>query len=401
MQLLSLPIRYRDETLYSVVARIRLKNAAKDDRDACRCLFGHSRNTRVSDFPVDLKYFCDVTKGIFGTAEEVLTEMTLYGFFDSVGSHPWKEGSANLPMASAGHGLATLSNGSANNWRACSQCIASDMAHYGTSYWRRGHHLPGAFLCPIHDAPLEARILPIPDRHNRFFLPDETNARQIQRPLYFETNYKTLMRLTKLGIDILDDGWQPVTSQTVYSTLFSAFGERDLLTPSGLIRKERFTREILNSYNSLRRHPDFFNALSPRGLDILLRKLVQPGAIRSAAHNLLLIDRFFGTWQSFKDHCLWQAIMDSGNAVSESENRAGGKCRFRTPSFDLNKTQFFERQQHRRTCLDFLEQYEHPMRSKFSRGAPKSLRWLLRYDLEWLNANLPISRRMLNQHELF
>lgn len=376
-------------------------NAAKDDRDACRSLFGNSLNTRVSDFPVNLMYFCDVTQGSFGTPEEVLAEMTLHGFFDSVGSHPWREGSANLPVVRAGYGLATLSNGSAKNWRACSQCIKSDMTHHGTTYWRRAHHLPAAFLCPIHDAPLVARIMPIPERHNRFFLPDETDVDQMFWRADFEKNYKALMRLTELGIDILEDSWCPITPQTIHATLRSALGERDLLTPSGLIRKDRFAKEISNSYSFLSHHPDFSDALSSRGVDILLRKLVHPSEIRSAAHNLLLIDCFFGTWHSFKEHYIWQAVMDSGNVISELENQSGYNCKFRNSSIDLKKTQLSDRQQHRITCLDFLEQNEHPTRSKFSCSAPKALRWLLRYDLEWLNAHLPISQRKQKQRELF
>lgn len=117
MQIHCLPIARPDETLYSVAARIRLTNAARDDRDACRSLVGPSRTMRVAEFPANLAYFCDAMQGCFGDPARVLHNMTLAGFFERLASRPWRAGSGNAPAATAGYGLATLSNGSAGRWR--------------------------------------------------------------------------------------------------------------------------------------------------------------------------------------------------------------------------------------------------------------------------------------------
>lgn len=398
MQLNSLPIRRHDETLYSIAARMRLVNAARSDYDACQSLFGHSKSRRISEFPVNLMHFCEVTKGQLGNPQDILAEMTLAGFFDRIGSRPWRAGSTSSPMSTAGYGLATLSNGSATIWRACSLCIESDIAQNATAYWRRSHHVPTAFLCPIHDAPLIARVSPIHERHNRFLLPEDTAPDYTFWKVELTRNYETLMRLTKLGIEILEDTGCLIESQTMYATLCSGLRSRGLLTHSGSIRGRLFAGEFSDRYGFLSRHPDFSDAVSSRGSDILQRNLRNTNSVRSAAHNLLLIDWLFGAWGAFKEHCNWQSLMDCHGLETDIRERSTDKS-FGV-SCDVKQNPFIDRQLHRRVCLNFLELEVSATRSGFSRFSPKSFRWLLCHDIEWLDAQLPFRQRTQKQGEL-
>ncbi|WGG50945.1 TniQ family protein [Rugamonas sp. DEMB1] len=383
MQIHSLPIARPDETLYSVAARIRLANAARNDRDACRSMFGPSRNMRVSEFPVNLAHFCGITHECFGNPARVLSNLTLAGFFERLDSRPWHAGSSNAPVATAGYGLATLSNGSAGRWRICRRCVENDLAHHATAFWRRAHHLPTGFLCTIHDTPLATCMSSPLERHNRFLLPEQTSATTVLPEIDWVTHHHLLARLTALGIDVLEDGRQPVDARTVRATLFNALGDRGLLTTSGLLRRVQFASEFAHRYHFLSQHPDFSLALSPKGIDILQRGLSHPGPARSAAHNLLLIDWLFGTWQAFHQQCLWQATMDCLTLST------------------INVRQDEVTHQHRKACVAFLEAHTLATRSCFSRAAPASFRWLLRNDEEWLNGNLPRVRPMRTQGTLF
>lgn len=383
MQIHSLPIARPDETLYSVAARIRLANAARNDRDACRSMFGPSRNMRVSEFPVNLAHFCGVTHECFGDPARVLHNMTLAGFFERLDSRPWHAGSSNVPIATAGYGLATLSNGSAGRWQLCRRCVENDLASHATAFWRRAHHLPTGFLCTIHDVPLAKCASSPLERHNRFLLPEQTSATTVIPEMDWVAHHQLLMRLTALGIDVLEDERQPLDARTVRAALFNALGNRGLLTTSGLLRRVQFAGEFAHRYHCLIRHPDFSLALSPKGIDILQRSLSHPGPARSAAHNLLLIDWLFGTWQAFHQHCLWQATMDGGTPP--------------TVTVPLDAAMH----QHRKVCLDFLETQALATRSRFFRAAPATFRWLLRNDEEWFNGNLPMVRPMRTQGTMF
>lgn len=383
MDIHTLPIARPDETLYSVAARIRLSNAAKNDLDACQSLFGTSRNTRVSDYPVNLVRFCSKTQNCFGDAAQVLQDMTLAGFFERLGSRQWNAGSTPAPIITAGYGLATLSNGSVGRWRVCGHCIESDLTRYATAFWRRSHHLPTAFVCPIHDVPLMAGELALLERHKFFFLPEQADTDTAIVPMNWRGHHEDMVRLMSLGIDVLEDKRPSIRASTARATLFSALGNRGLLTATGTLRRIPFASEFAHRYQFLSPHPDFTLALSPQGIGILQRSLVHPGLPRSAIHNILLIDWLFGSWQAFYQHCLWQEIMDG-------ESPCPAQCRPEA-----------EQHVHRRTCLDFLKTNVLATRTRFARAAPVSFRWLLRYDEKWLDNNLPITRSMRTQRTLF
>lgn len=383
MNIHSLPIARPDETLYSVAARIRLANAAKNDLDACQSLFGPFRNTRVSDFPVSLAQFCAVTQDCFGDPARVLHDMTLAGFFERLGSRPWNAGSASAPIITAGYGLATLSNGSVGRWRVCTRCIESDLTCYATAFWRRAHHLPTTFLCRTHDTPLAVCIVAPLERHKCFFLPEQTETGAAIAHMDWTGNHEALVRLTALGSDVLEDGGEAIDARTVHATLFNALGNRGLLTATGVLRRVQFAGEFAHRYQFLTQHPDFNLALSPQGIDILQRNLSHPASARSAVHNLLLIDWLFGSWHGFHQHCLWQATMDG------------------VPSRPAPRGPEAVQRAHRRTCLDFLNTNVSVTRTRFARAAPVSFRWLLRYDEKWFDTSLPLTRSTRTQRPLF
>ncbi len=399
MLITRLPIPYTDETLYSVAARTRRANAARDDRDACRSLFGPSRTMRVSEFPVNLLHFCAATNGMLGNPLEVLDAMTVTGFYDRVGGRPWRTGSSCIPAITAGYALSTLSNGTLWLWRACAQCVKSDRAIHATAYWRRAHQLPTSFFCVLHNAPLSASVAAVKERHNRFLLPDETRLDDTYAPLARTKDDEALMRLTTLAVDVLQHIGAPVNATAVHATILRALDNRALLTASGAIRQEPFAREFFRHYGFLNQHPEFASAVSITGINILARSLRGVNAWRSATHNILLIDWLFGSWPAFLDQCYWQSVMDYPGEETELALLSNPQTQIwwkTQKSVDLS-----EKHAHRRACLDFLSKQTPALRNVFARTAPKSFRWLLRYDPEWLDQHCPTAVSRPVQAELF
>ena len=56
---------------------------------------------------------------------------------------------------------------------------------------------------------------------------------------------------------------------------------------------------------------------------------------------------------------------------------------------------------YRRRCLDYIDRSAEPERAVFLKLEYKSFRWLLHYDSEWLNRQLPLHAPMSKQGELF
>jgi hypothetical protein len=209
----------------------------------------------------------------------------------------------------------------------------------------------------------------------------------------------TALRLTELGSCVLEDTRPPLDSRVVHAALLIRLDECGLLTPAESIRRAQFSSEFLDRYGFLNRDPSFLKAISPKGVDILVRKLATK-EMRSALHNLLLVDWLFGTWDAFNKYCLWQSVMD----CKELHSPVGTIENVPTISHQVTRRappSANELHTHRRVCLDFLEQNKTATRSRFSQVAPASLRWMLQFDETWLNKYLPTSRIKSKQKPLF
>ena len=261
MQICSIPLHRPDETLYSFAARLRRANAARDDRDACRSMFGHAPNMRVSEFPVNLSSFYLATKGLLGSPDQLLSQMTLVPLFEQLGAWPWRKGSAPRPAAIAGYGLSILSNGNTRTWHTCKQCLREDRSHNPCGYWRRAHQLPGVLFCPTHHILLLACTAPATQFHNRFILPDEAKFENAFHRIDTATNEDVLLGLGRLSVAALQDDKEYLDAKTKQAVISQALESHALLSPRGTVSRESFVPRFLRCYGFLRHHPDFAGAV--------------------------------------------------------------------------------------------------------------------------------------------
>lgn len=386
MQISCVPILRDDETLYSIAARTRLRNAARDDRDACRTLFGPSSSIRIAEYPVNLSLFSEATKRYLGGPREVLIATTLCCFFERIGGPPWRAAKWRRPVETAGYGLATLSNGNVSTWRVCAQCLESDLSTYGTSHWRLSHQLPSAFLCLTHHSLLSESIAPRNDRHIRFLLPEQTTLSTAYGRSDLYSHEGSLVRLTKLGNDALFDDGDTSDLACSHSAIRRALDSRGLLTSKGELRTEEFAAEIGHRYRFLSDIGAFRQSLSSEGVRLLMQSFRRANSWRRPEHNLLLIDWLFGSWSGFRQQCAWQSQMDTTSMMAAEKTRHYWAD---------------ERLTHRGACLDFMNSRALPLRSEFFVAARRSFQWLLRNDAEWFDLNFPDNRYASLQGSLF
>jgi hypothetical protein len=300
MQISSIPIHRHDETLYSLAVRIRRTNAARNDRDACRTLFGPYSNMRVSEFPVNVEVFVNAAQARFGNVQQVIAKMTVVPFFDRVGGHPWHRGSSHSSVATAGYGLSTLSNGNLRTWRACAQCLTDDKLRNPYGYWRRAHQLPATFFCLKHNVLLNACCVPANKMHTQFYLPDEMPLVDTFDCLSPSANAKILTVLSQFAVDALRDGDNLIDQKTANAAIARALESRNLTTADGKINRQSFSPEFSRRYGFLRLHADFAKVVSAAGIEILCRSLDKPSVWRHSAHNVLLLSWLFESWNAFK-----------------------------------------------------------------------------------------------------
>lgn len=304
MHISSLPIHRPDETLYSLAVRIRRRNAARHDRDACRELFGPFNNMRVAEFPVNVDFFVNATQGYFGDPRSVIAHATLEPFFARVGGHPWHCGSAKPSLATAGYGLSMLSNGSLRTWRACAECLREDKKRNPYSYWRRAHQLPTAFLCLEHRELLRVCRVPPKHLHIQFYLPAEMSLVDSFKSIDPISHFEVLALISQFSVDILHENSQILNSPTINAAIMRALEALNMTSTTGKIRRPSFVAEFARRFSFLRHHPDFAKSVSAAGMEILCRSLEKPSLWRQSAQTILLVSWLFGTWNALKEECI-------------------------------------------------------------------------------------------------
>jgi hypothetical protein len=371
-RLLQLPLPREDETLYSLVGRLRLRNVYRSDLDACRHLLGRASNCRVDEYPVNVSRFCEETSYAYGAAQSVLDHLTLFPYFAWTGKLPWHSGVAKRSPLEAWHGLGQLCYGAHLPWRVCRICIKKEKEQFGDTYWHRSHQLPMSLICGKHKRPLQRVPQGFKGLKNRLLLPDDVH---LDCPSFRASNNVLELwdYLAKIDMALLDHLSQGCLRKAdAVAALLYALKERSLLDEQGAVDKPALTDFLHSSLIELKLPPTWLLQKELRGAHETRAALATHTA-PSSQYLTLLIYQLFGCWEAFADRCRWERIMsNNGNEQEGAVTSIPAEVMI-----------------HRRSCIDLLEKAPAMMRSQFARAAPKAFRWLLIHDKRWLDKCLP------------
>lgn len=162
-----------DEILFSWCSRYHHLAVNGLAAATCMQLFGGRRRGVAHDFPDAIGTLAHRAAGSLGTAQQIVRDRTLLGFYAPFRPPPVVErAQAQMIQGPVGHlkyqlGLLTSGLGAAHPLKACPACMTSDQREYGAAYWRLAHQLPSSWFCPIHEEPLLVSPLKI-DQRARF-----------------------------------------------------------------------------------------------------------------------------------------------------------------------------------------------------------------------------------------
>lgn len=388
--MLILPERWPDETMCGLWARIARINGLRQ-LDVAGILTGEERPTSVIGCPVNIKYFCEVTKGAYGSPSDLLRQISMFPAL------------AHLGVISAST-LADVENGTTrpdlgmlefgvsrgHYWRVCKKCMEQDAKRFGVAYWHRAHQLPTSQYCTEHGLKLDRVNLRRVQLHENLVLPFEVTA-QIEHGSNAEGERNSMcFEVSILGRDVLADHSEQFSKKAILETYKSGLLQMGFLTGTGKVCFAEYLKKFGQEYevkaSSIASLLEQSKVNHPRQL---LYGITNDLECRPFA-RVLLVRLLFGTWAAFKAQCRWNDVLGRGNNIVGSESQTLKGYSFAAM---LNKN--------RQACLDYKASRIAPTRFEFMRVSYRVFRWLRQNDRMWLDEALPMQPRIMGQTTLF
>lgn len=313
-----LPTLLPDMTLYSLCACTHRMSDRSSAADTSSVLFGDPRAGLLQDFPYALGNFCANTKGMYGTALDIVNMTTTLPYFirfrSGVAASKLIDG---LIEASGGRfkldlGLHSSPVGAKFPLRACDQCINEDILEYGRAYWHRRHQLPGVWACTHHSRPLRYSTFRMDRRRKScYILPADAEV-LAGLPIsgLNDMNLETILRFANISATLLDI---PLPSEyspeRVRNAYFHGLKAQGLLTKQGRVRIQEFTRFLSNRFSTIAGIPPFDWIFSERHVDGFMRLVRKPRCDFHTTYHVLMIDALFGSWEHFSKVYEWEAAI--------------------------------------------------------------------------------------------
>ncbi|WP_412496371.1 TnsD family Tn7-like transposition protein [Shewanella chilikensis] len=163
--MLGFPLPYRDELLYSTIARHGIHSGTISSKELLWEVFGDRKVLVTSDLPSHLKRIAALYPETVGiTPKSLLYKNTLFPLYA-----PFVGDARRLALIGGltanGKSSVHLSTGAAASrikqpiyLRYCPGCIAQQLAQHGECYWRRDWQVAGAECCPTHGSLVNSKI---------------------------------------------------------------------------------------------------------------------------------------------------------------------------------------------------------------------------------------------------
>lgn len=208
-RVLSFPLPFEDETVFSLVSRFFVLHAPGrgSSKAVLRVLFGAPGMVLRTGLPGRLERLAQIfPEGYPLDAANLIERHTTFPYFRPFLSEERQAGIEEAMRSTDARGIkATLGmlasgSGAREPLRFCPACAKEDMALRGQPYWRRAHQLAGTLVCLRHASSLFERKeeLHRPNRHG-LFLPPLNADPSLYAPCLTEAQRYLVPRLASIA----------------------------------------------------------------------------------------------------------------------------------------------------------------------------------------------------------
>lgn len=379
--MLLLPIPLPDELLASILARMGRWNGVTDLRDILGGYLGASPCTSFIDARINLPDFCERTFNAYGTPDELLEHLTLFGLRSGLGEISESEWS-NIVQADLQVTLSALTFPNQTALRFCRSCVHDDIEQHGECYWHLSHQFPVVQVCTLHGERLKKITLKRSRLHQSFPLPSDVVDPFAE---YTETEMiePAAQGIAKMVKQLLASKKGRVSPDPIDIALLDGLRELKLANNAAVIHAVDLIHYLMQILFGKKRDASAKELLIVRQV---IRSIHEPSSGLVAGRALLLYC-LYGDCAMFRQRVKWLKVMGGSVAAPACHER----CR------KVGDIQTL----HRDICLRYIAENHGCSRLDFTKAEYRSFRWLLHNDSAWLDKYLPIPIRGSRQYSLF
>lgn len=189
------PALYKDELLYSAIARYHIRCGNISPKATLGELYGSKTISAVVELPSNIENLIgNMPINNKYTANEFIYNHTMFLFYTAFLPPERKEVVYKLMEGKNGGdiynrvGLMATSISSNKYFKFCPECAKEDKFKYGELYWHRMHQIPGIVICSKHKIPLlDSKVLIHAENKHEYICATEENC------LFNKVNNQTIL----------------------------------------------------------------------------------------------------------------------------------------------------------------------------------------------------------------
>lgn len=304
-----LPVLTPGETLFSFAAEYHRLSGNVLAKKTSIQLFGDARAGLRHDFPSDLDYFVEITRGKVGDADTLAFERTLLGFFA-----PFQDESGvnrilalmrggSIEKVKSALGLLPSRLGGFFPLKACQDCVIEDKKNYLVSKWHLEHQWPSIWICRKHRKLLQVLKREFQSKDlRRWLLPEDVAEQEWEQLPHCSSLVKSkLIWLAELSEHFVLRRGEYYVQQLLRYTYLVRAKQKGWLYSNGSLKLVHIRKLFLDYYKGLEHFPGFEivqSVMAEHGgmLGLLLR---QYDWRRHPVKHLLLIAFLFDSTVEF------------------------------------------------------------------------------------------------------
>ncbi|MGG7162972.1 TnsD family Tn7-like transposition protein [Clostridium ihumii] len=381
---------YKDELIYSAIARYHFYSGNLDFKDTIEECFGKRTMVPMLELGGRLEYLAKELKGKY-SAEKIINDNTVFSYYSPFIDKKRKSEIMNYMKLKGSSSIYTklgmVAGGicKKNYIAYCPICSKQDIEENGESYIHREHQLQGIILCPHHGCKLKSYDKSRLDsskieyiRLERELLSLEVNNEKI-------SNYEKYLRLAKDSYYLFEKDLDKENKVSISNRYKCLLYQKGLARATGSIKQKELYDEFINYYGTeflreLESNIDFNNEYN-------WLKVITRNSKRSThpIRHLLLIG------------FLCEDIEDFFKVNSVYTN-------FKIPikKYNIKDADFEKMNRYKINIINFINANREFKRTEVRQMFKKEYTYLYRYDKKWLFENLPksIKNKIRNESKI-